>query len=863
MTPDTMIGADDPTTQDSSSRTTTTTTTCSCCTTARREVGFTVCDFMHDFLPRGTADGTTSPDVGHGHVLQQEHMFRTTEREREPAGQRTTTTTMMHVMNTDHDNNNGTSSSEEDPNRSMSMTTPADNNDDISLVDFSTTPDTEYDNASLLWTTSTNNANNNNNNTTANENVTPSAYSSTSSISPRDECESSSMDDDDEQQAITPPPSPHRHDNPILSSNVNGNGNTRISTTTTPVQMQGRRLDSDTTLIYSHAEHIDMLSAQRQRQRQRLRYDGNGEQQYEQFSSFHSDTDAHHHRVEQQYMPVVPRTPALTVPARNRAVWKWKWTWTWEVKVAAATFLVYIVSISIAFFVLNKGSADEVLIGSLLDKIKNLQRQLRAERVELVKFQQEQNEQLSSQRHRCTALMRQAAAEPPGSSFAADQHQLMEPGVCAPELGVTYHAEFHNMGTQLDEWTPIQLVDQLSQFTGINMVIPPKCSYSYVGVSKREDVGLKIQESFSCIVFLGAPDSGHMLLNAHPSRKYLDMEMKICLQHESDNISSLGSKLAVVLHELFNPPLYANSPVEIFWSIRFRQQRGNMSELQGVLSSMKFPWKRLVYSGESAGGQSLEVWDLFDRLSTLQDYQSFLNTIATKDHSKIPHHILPDRSIFVDGVFRGSLEKYAACTELFVHSALVSHPKPSRIAFVGDFFPGVVREALKHPPLESITIVLPNDERNMLNTSREYLPDLVDCRTINGSASDCFQDERVSMKVHDPVSWVQHQVSSLQDNMCNVDDDGGGSQILSCEQPQVFDVIFMDMQQIHSEVVSLPSLIRSLKLVVGSDGIVVFDIGRSPRKNSGISDETATLDSLIDALTEHQFAWWIIEESSW
>mmetsp|Transcript_5655 Transcript_5655/g.8294 ORF Transcript_5655/g.8294 Transcript_5655/m.8294 type:complete len:936 (+) Transcript_5655:26-2833(+) len=813
------------------------TTACSCCTTARRELGFTVCDFMHDFLPRGTS--SASPDLPPNFL---------------PAGEREADHTdtapvrmHMHVMNMNMDMD--ATACTGDPN---DITTSA-NVTTTTLQHVPVVADEQHED-----------------------------YDDTIS---RDFSIDYNDDDDDENNANVnvPSPAPQISNSSNISSNSNASSGSTIQIPTpSPVRLQGRRLDSDATLIYSQHD-FNFLSSQQERERERERElqlsrrrrrmpsassspDANGIHHEQEFSF-------HHHRDDGVSVNATGSSRNHQHQHQHQQKNKWQiWCTTWEVKVAAATFLVYIVSIAAAVFVMNKGSADEVLIGSLLDKIQNLQRQLRVERGEFVRFQQEQEAQLSSQRHRCTALMRQAAAEPPpGSSLSDDDDyhrvMMMEPGVCAPERIVTFYAEFHNMGSQLEEWTPIQLVDQLSQFTGIHMVIPPKCSYSYSGAARSEDVGLEIKESFSCIVFFGAPDSGHMLLNAYPARKYMDMDMKLCLENASDIISSIGSNFAVGLHELFNPPLYANSPVEILWSIHSRQQRGDLNELQRILSSMDFPWKKLVYSGKSAEGRFVEIWDLFDSVSALQNYQSFLNTISSKDRLKIPRHILPDRAIFVGGVFKGSLEKYTACTEYFVHSALISHPDPLRIAFVGNFFPGVVREALRHPSLQSVVAVLSDDERNMVNVTREYLPSLLDCRRIVGSAAvDCFHDERVSTVVQDSLSWLQQQVFVLRNdsnNFCDIEDDG--SQISSCEQPQeLFDVIFMNMQEIQSgdESAGMLSFSESLKLVVASNGVVVFDLGRSPRAKAGTPTENVILDSLIEGLIEHQFAWWIIEEPS-
>ncbi len=81
--------------------------------------------------------------------------------------------------------------------------------------------------------------------------------------------------------------------------------------------------------------------------------------------------------------------------------------------------------------------------------------------------------------------------------------------------------------------------------------------------------------------------------------------------------------------------------------------------------------------------------------------------------------------------------------EMLAHIPLLTHPCPRNVLVVGGGDGGTVREVLKHPAVEAVTLV--EIDRMVVETALEYLPEI----------SSGLQDPRVSIVYEDGVKYLQ------------------------------------------------------------------------------------------------------------
>jgi len=117
-----------------------------------------------------------------------------------------------------------------------------------------------------------------------------------------------------------------------------------------------------------------------------------------------------------------------------------------------------------------------------------------------------------------------------------------------------------------------------------------------------------------------------------------------------------------------------------------------------------------------------------------------------------PH---PTRQVYLDGVLKSNSVGQATAHESAVHPPMISHDAPKRVVIFGAGLGASTREVLKHKTVEEVTVV--GADRNMVDFSKEYLPEWSDCSyaSKDGSASNCFDDSRVNF-VYDlsPSEWI-------------------------------------------------------------------------------------------------------------
>ena len=87
---------------------------------------------------------------------------------------------------------------------------------------------------------------------------------------------------------------------------------------------------------------------------------------------------------------------------------------------------------------------------------------------------------------------------------------------------------------------------------------------------------------------------------------------------------------------------------------------------------------------------------------------------------------------------------------------MFAHPKPRRVAIIGGGEGATLRETLKHKSVEVVKMIEIDGE--MVETSKESLPEWSDCSDIVGSSGGwCGDDERADLVYEDAMAWFMNR----------------------------------------------------------------------------------------------------------
>lgn len=101
------------------------------------------------------------------------------------------------------------------------------------------------------------------------------------------------------------------------------------------------------------------------------------------------------------------------------------------------------------------------------------------------------------------------------------------------------------------------------------------------------------------------------------------------------------------------------------------------------------------------------------------------------------------RLLTLDGVVQTTECDEFVYHEMMVHVPILTHPRPRRVLVVGGGDGGVVRETLKHPSVEKVTMV--EIDRRVIEVSKQYLPNI----------SCGLDDPRVEIVIGDGIEFVK------------------------------------------------------------------------------------------------------------
>jgi len=120
------------------------------------------------------------------------------------------------------------------------------------------------------------------------------------------------------------------------------------------------------------------------------------------------------------------------------------------------------------------------------------------------------------------------------------------------------------------------------------------------------------------------------------------------------------------------------------------------------------------------------------------------------------------RALVLDGVLQTTERDEKFYHEMLAHVPLCAHPAPQRVLVIGGGDGGLVREVLKHPTVERVTMV--EIDRAVVDACRKYLPFL----------SCSLDDERVDLVFEDGIAYVARSAPESFDVILVDSTDPGG-----------------------------------------------------------------------------------------
>jgi len=101
------------------------------------------------------------------------------------------------------------------------------------------------------------------------------------------------------------------------------------------------------------------------------------------------------------------------------------------------------------------------------------------------------------------------------------------------------------------------------------------------------------------------------------------------------------------------------------------------------------------------------------------------------------------RMLVLDGMVQTTLADEFVYHEMISHIPLVTHPSPRHVLVVGGGDGGAVREIIKYPQVEKVTLV--EIDRHVIEAAKRFLPEI----------SSALENARVEIKIADGIEYVR------------------------------------------------------------------------------------------------------------
>lgn len=125
------------------------------------------------------------------------------------------------------------------------------------------------------------------------------------------------------------------------------------------------------------------------------------------------------------------------------------------------------------------------------------------------------------------------------------------------------------------------------------------------------------------------------------------------------------------------------------------------------------------------------------------------------------------RVLALDGIIQTTEKDEYIYHEMFVHQPLLSHPYPRDVLIIGGGDGGILREVVKYPSIETVTMV--EIDHAVIQLCREYMPFLSD-----GS----FDDSRLTLLEQDAMDFIRDCQESFDVILSDTSDPVGPNEAL-------------------------------------------------------------------------------------
>lgn len=240
--------------------------------------------------------------------------------------------------------------------------------------------------------------------------------------------------------------------------------------------------------------------------------------------------------------------------------------------------------------------------------------------------------------------------------------------------------------------------------------------------------------------------------------------------------------------------------------------------------------------------QHIDIYNLVH--PNFVSHESYLKSVDNNEvetyYSTHPELFRPNRIVFLDGVVQSTLYGLEAYHEALVHPAMFAHPYPRRVAIIGGGEAATLKEVLKHESVELVKMI--EIDEDMVQTSREHLPEWSDCSDLIGSSGGwCGDDERAEMMYEDAMAWFIDRFGDDKVDNGELKEDPFDILIMDALDPQD-NVPFADVLYDNE------AFLRTLYDALSDNGIIVLQLGMAPNLNSPA--EEFSIDSRRDLLTQ-------------
>jgi len=177
------------------------------------------------------------------------------------------------------------------------------------------------------------------------------------------------------------------------------------------------------------------------------------------------------------------------------------------------------------------------------------------------------------------------------------------------------------------------------------------------------------------------------------------------------------------------------------------------------------------------------------------------------------------RVLLLDGVFQLTTRDEFIYHEMMAHVPLIALERPRKVLIIGGGDGGVLREVLKHPSVQSVTLV--EIDQSVIDTSIQYYPEI---------GKKAFADKRTNVVITDGRAYA-------------------------AETDDRFDVVIADSSEPigPSAVLHTKAFFADCKRILKDGGIVVTQSGLPFHSSKHLSNTTKALSSLFKSASPYVF----------